>query len=75
MDNWRDHCDSWKIGGTWYWSGRRISPLDEDGPLNEDGEPIDQAELDAQAEAAAEQKAEQRREDMMFEREDEDRWL
>jgi hypothetical protein len=53
-ERWRDHYDSWKLapGNTVY--------------VDEDGEPVDQDELDAQAEAAAEARAEREREDRMF---------
>jgi len=60
---WRNHYDSWKLAASGTF--RTI-------PLDEDGEPIDQDELDAQAEAAAEERAERAREDMMFDREDRD---
>lgn len=58
---WRNHYDSWKLKGPFDWM-----------VLDEDGEPIDQDELDARAEAAAEERAERAREDMMFDREDRD---
>lgn len=51
---WRNHYDKWRLA----------SP--PEGPLDEDGEPIDQDELDARAEAAAEERAEREREDRMF---------
>ena len=56
-ESWRNHYDSWKLapGNTVY--------------VDEDGEEIDQDELDVQAEAAAEARAEQQREDAMFDRE------
>lgn len=58
-EQWRNHYDSWKLapGNTVY---------------DEDGEPVDQDQLDAQAEAAAEDRAERAREDAMFDREDRD---
>ena len=64
-EQWRDRYDSWKLapGSTVY--------ADEQA-VDEDGEPIDQDELDAQAEAAAEERAERQREDAMFDREDRD---
>lgn len=61
-DNWRNHYDSWKLatGITVY--------------VDEDGNEIDQDELDAQAEAAAEERAERQREDAMFDRDDREEW-
>jgi len=63
-DRWRDTYDVYKLasGHTLY---ARVY-------VDEDGEPVDQDELDAQAEAAAEDRAERLREDMMFDREDRD---
>jgi len=59
-ERWRDHYDSWKLapGNTVY--------------VDEDGDEVDQDELDARAEAAAEERAERQREDAMFDREDRD---
>lgn len=62
-ERWRDHYDSWKTD-----AGTRYA----DVVLDEDGEPVDQDQLDAQAEAAAEDRAERAREDAMFDREDRD---
>lgn len=62
MDAWRNRYDSWKLA----------SPSEPE--LDEDGEPIDQDELDAQAEAAAEERAERQREDMMFDRDSQEDW-
>lgn len=59
-EHWRDHYDSWKLA-----SGNTVY-------VDEDGEEVDQDELDAQAEAAAEERAERQREDAMFDREDRD---
>lgn len=56
--SWLDHYDRWKLA----------SP-DDDVQLDEDGEPIDQDELDAQAEDAAVARAERQREDEVFDRE------
>jgi hypothetical protein len=62
-ERWRNHYDGWKL-------------IERDtttrNMLDEDGEPIDQDELDAQAEAAAEERAERQREDAIFDREDRD---
>jgi hypothetical protein len=62
MDAWRNHYDSWKTG------------FASEPEVDEDGEPIDQDELDAQAEAAAEERAERQREDMMFDRDSQEDW-
>ena len=51
---WRDRYDRWRLA----------SP--PEGPVDEDGEPIDQDELDAQAEDAAVERAERAREDREF---------
>jgi hypothetical protein len=59
---WRNHYDRWRLA----------SP--PEGPLDEDGEPIDQDELEAQAEDAAIERAERQREDMMFDRDDREEW-
>lgn len=56
-ERWRNHYDSWKTGA----DTRYATEV-----LDEDGEPVDQDELDAQAEDAAIQRAEQAREDAMF---------
>jgi len=56
-DQWRDRYDRWKTDGP----GTHVV-------LDEDGEPVDQDELDAQAEDAAIERAERQREDMMFDR-------
>lgn len=56
-EHWRLNYDRWKT-----------TTPDDDMVLDEDGEPVDQDELDAQAEAAAEDRAEREREDMMFDR-------
>lgn len=56
MDAWRNHYDRWRLA----------SPPEPE--LDEDGEPIDQDELDARAEDAAIEKAERAREDAMFDR-------
>jgi hypothetical protein len=61
-DAWRNHYDRWRLA----------SP--PEGPLDDDGNEIDQDELDARAEAAAEERAEREREDMMFDRDDRDDW-
>jgi len=61
-DQWRNHYDRWRLASP-------PKPV-----LDEDGEPIDQDELDARAEAAAEERAERMREDMMFDRDDRDDW-
>ena len=61
-DTWRNHYDRW-----------RLAPPPEP-PLDEDGEPIDQDDLDARAESAAEERAERQREDMMFDRDDREEW-
>lgn len=50
----------------------KTTPPDDDVVLDEDGEPIDQDELDARAEDAAIERAERQREDMMFDR---DSWM
>ena len=60
-ERWRNHYDSWRRA-----PGHTVYPE----VLDEDGEPIDQDELDAQAEAAAEERAERARDDAMFDRED-----
>lgn len=60
---WRNHYDRWKF-----------TPPHFTAPYDEDGEPIDQDELDAQAEAAAEERAERQREDMMFDRDSQEDW-
>ena len=59
-ERWRDHYDSWKLA-----PGNTVF-------VDEDGEEIDQDDLDARAEAAAEDRAERQREDAMFDREDRD---
>ena len=61
-ERWRDHYDSWKLapGNTLY---------------DEDGEPVDQDALDAQAEEAAEARAEQQREDAMFDEPEREEWV
>ena len=56
-EHWRLSYDRWKT-----------TTPDDDVELDEDGEPIDQAELDARAEDAAIEKAERAREDAMFDR-------
>ena len=56
---WRDRYDSWKTDADTRYA---------DVVLDEDGEPIDQDELDARAEDAAIERAERQREDMMFDR-------
>jgi hypothetical protein len=61
---WRNHYDSWKLA----------PGITEYAELDEDGEPIDQDELDARAEAAAEERAERQREDRMFDRDSEEDW-
>ena len=58
-DTWRNHYDRYKLAHA----------EGDDVQLDEDGEPIDQDELDAQAEAAAEDRVERQREDVMFDRE------
>lgn len=55
-ERWRDQYDAWRLSGP---------PEPE---YDEDGEPIDRDRLAAEAEAAAEERAERRREDMMFDR-------
>jgi len=62
IDSWRIHYDTWK------------NSHPPDGPVDEDGEPIDQDELDAQAEDAAIERAERQREDAMFDRESWEDW-
>jgi hypothetical protein len=54
MDGWRRNYDRWRLA----------SPPEP--VLDEDGEPIDQDELDARAEDAAVERAERQREDAMF---------
>ena len=61
-DQWRNHYDRWRLA----------SPPEP--VLDDDGNEIDQDELDARAEAAAEERAERMREDMMFDRDDRDDW-
>jgi hypothetical protein len=56
-ERWRDHYDTWRLAAP------------PEGPVDEDGEPIDVDRLEAEAEAAAEARAERMREDMMFDRE------
>ena len=58
-DRWRDTYDSWKTG-----ADTRYAEV----VLDEDGEPVDQDELDARAEDAAIERAERLREDRMFDR-------
>ena len=59
-DQWRNHYDRYRLA----------SPPEP--VLDEDGEPIDEDELDARAEDAAIERAERAREDAMFDREDRD---
>ena len=56
-DQWRNHYDRWRLA----------SP--PEAPLDEDGEPVDQDELDAQMEDHAIARAEREREDRMFDKE------
>ena len=62
-EQWREHYDRWRLAAP------------PEGPVDEDGEPIDVDALEIAAEAAAEARAEREREDRMFEREEEDSWL
>jgi len=55
---WRNQYDSYRLAAP-------PEPV-----LDEDGEPVDQDELDAQAEDAAIERAERMRENMMFDREE-----
>jgi len=61
-DRWRNHYDRWKLAGL------------PEPALDEDGELIEQEELDARAEDAAIERAERMREDMMFDRDEREDW-
>jgi hypothetical protein len=62
-EQWRNHYDSWKLS-----SGNTVY-------VDEDGNEVDQDELDARAEAAAEERAERQREDAMFDEPEREEWV
>ena len=58
IDAWRNRYDRWRLA----------SPPEP--VLDEDGEPVDEDELDARAEDAAIERAEREREDRMWDEDD-----